>query len=102
MLYELSIVQPLNSEHRLVISCVWFSRSIMLFRQNASESLNQGLPTFVWPWSCTPSTFWQMNMYSFSISKEICMFPFSIMTDDHVLLKFVMTKHVIMINYRHI
>ena len=50
--------------------------------------LDQGFPTFLWP--CTPSAFWNISMY-----------PFSISTDEYVPLKFLMTKYFIMINHRY-
>jgi len=51
--------------------------------------LKQGFPTF--PLPCTPSAFQQVSMY-----------PFSILTDAHVPLKFPMGVHFIMIIHRYI
>jgi len=48
--------------------------------------LDHGFPTFVLP--CTPSAFQQVSMY-----------PFSILTDVHVPLRYPVTIHFIMVIY---
>jgi len=50
--------------------------------------LKQGFPTFLLP--CTPSAIRQMSMY-----------PFSILTDEHVPLKCHMTKYFVMTIHRY-
>jgi len=57
---------------------------ILVSSLRPTNPLVQGFPTF--PLQCTPSEFQQISMY-----------PFSILTDEHVPLKFPMTKHFIII-----
>jgi len=51
--------------------------------------LTQGFPTFLLP--CSPSAFQKISMY-----------PFSDLTDEHLPLKFLMTKYFIMLVHRYI
>jgi len=44
-----------------------------------------------------------MSMYLFSIPKDKHVgYPFSISTNEHVPLKFLVTKYFVMINHRYI
>jgi len=52
---------------------------LWIFPDRLQQCLNQGFPTFLLP--CTPTAFQQISMYPFRISK-----------DEHVPLKFLMTR----------
>jgi len=58
-----------------------FCDRVFICLHNSSVRLNQMFPIFLWP--RTPSAFWKISTY-----------PFSISTDEHVLLKWIMTKYL--------
>jgi len=57
---KLSIDQ-VNSK-MMVYSYIQYNSINKLYRSD------QGFPTFLWP--CTPSAFWRISMYPFSVSKD--------------------------------